>query len=1053
MKLDRLLPEISIRRPVTVLMVFIAMLVTGFVALQRVPLEMMPAGFKSPWMGFWVPYPDSTPEEIEQLIARPFEEHLRTVAGIEYLESYSQNDGAWFFLQLRNGVNTDVAWNQLRDRLDRALVEVDLDIEKVRLRRMGMGESIYFMGVSTDMDLAEAHYLADELLRKPLEQIDGVAKVDFWGGDDQQLLIDLDLEGLARHGIAARELVQQLQEENLALGNGRITEGGRRLAVRSDASWRSVEEVAALPIRGSRLRLGDVADVHIGVPEQTWTMRIDRTQGLMLSVAKESTGNTEKICREVDALLEKAGQDPRLTGLRVRKLFSQGDFIRESIANLKESALWGGIFSALVIFFFLRRLRMTLLITAAIPFSVFITITAIYFAGWSLNIITMMGLMLSVGMVVDNAIVVVESIQSLRESGGDPKEAAIEGTAEVSLAVTVATLTTVVVFLPLMLISDNAGFSFYMTRIGMPVVISLLASLLVALLFMPQVVGRGRVLRPVRESRLITASNRAVTRLLDRCLRRRFDTALVLALVFALIAIPQKHVPASGEGDGNVNNFELNVNMPVSYSFEDADALFHRLEDQFAAQDARYNIKTITSRHSNNWGTVEVFLENEVQRSWYGHAWYSLLEAVGVYKRETLNRAEVIEDVKKNLPTVPGVEMTIGWGGEGQDETAITVAINGQDTNVLRSLADEARRRMEDLPQILSTELDVDQGDQELRLLTDRQALDRAGVSASAVAGTVRYALSGSRLPDLRQGGREITTSVRLAEEDRDQLAELENLTVMSNRGTLVPLGELVAVEHRTAMGQIRRSQGKSFMRIKVTTDAKDTEALTGAIRMILEGMEFPPGYDWSFGRFADRLAEQQNSQQLALMLALSFVFLLMGILFESFLLPLTILASIPFAFWGAQWALFLTGSSFDMMAGIGVVILVGIVVNNAIVLIDRVVRLRQQGEERHHALLLASEQRFRPVMMTAATTVCGLIPMAVGNAALIGLPYAPMGRAMMGGLLVSTLFTLVLIPLVYTLIDDLGLFAGGLARRVFKGGWRSRAGAPTPDSPVKTTA
>ncbi|MCB1047603.1 MAG: efflux RND transporter permease subunit, partial [Calditrichaeota bacterium] len=930
MKLDRLLPELSLRRPITVLMIFIAMLVTGMVALQRVPLEMMPSGFKSPWMGFWVPYPNSTPEEIEELIARPFEEQLRTVAGIEYLESYSQSHGVWFFIQLRNGVNTDLAWNQLRDRLDRALIEVDLDIEKVRLRRMGMGESIFFMGVSTEMELSEAHWLADELLRKPLEQIDGVAKVDFWGGDAQELLIDLDLESLGRHRIGAREVVMRLQQENFALGNGEITEGSRRLTVRSDAIWRTVEEVADIPLRQDGLRLRDVAHVHIDAPEKTWTMRVDGNQGLMLSVAKESTANTEHICRDVDALLNKAMKDPRLEGLKVSKLFSQGDFIRESIDNLKESAIWGGIFSTLVIFFFMRRWRMTFLITAAIPFSIFVTVMVIYFAGWSLNIITMMGLMLSVGMVVDNAIVVMESIQSQREHSSDPATASIEGAAEVSLAVTVATLTTVVVFLPLMLISNNAGFSFYMTRIGMPVVSSLLASLLVALLFLPQLVSRARLFHEIKESRLISWSNRKVVALLDRCLRHRFDTGLVLLLIFALIAIPQKLVPSSGEGDGNVNNFELNVQMPVSYSFEDADALFKRLEARFEEQREHYNIKTVTARHSNTWGNIEVFLNSDVQRSWYGHAAYSLLETVGLYKRGTLNREEVIEDVKKNLPTVPGVEMNIGWGNDGQDENAITLSINGQDTNMLRSLADEARRRMEGLPQIVSTELDVDQGDQELRLVTDRQAMDRSGVSASALAGTVRYALSGAQLPDLRQGGRELDAVVRLEEGDRDQLSKLKNLTVGSLNGRQVPMGELMDVEHRTAMGTIRRSQGKSFMRIKIATDSKDNDALTQSIRSIMEGMNFPPGYDWSFGRFADRLQEQQNSQQLAMILALCFVFLLMGVLFESFMLPLTILASIPFAIWGAQWALLITGSSFDLMAGIGMVILVGIVVNNA---------------------------------------------------------------------------------------------------------------------------
>ncbi len=1044
MKLDRLLPAFSLKRPVTVLMLFIALVVTGAVALTKVPLEMMPSGFKSPWMGFWVSYPNSTPEEIEELISRPFEEHLRTVGGLKYLESYSQSHGVWFWLQIRNGVDTDVAWNELRDRIDRAIAEVDLGIERVRLRRMGMGETIYFLGASSELDPGEAHYLVDEFLRKPIEQVDGVAKVDFWGGDHQELLIDLNLENLARYGLSAWQVVEQLRSENFALTNGEILDGGRRLTVRSDAVWRGVEEVREIPIRGSPLRLKDIADVHIDAPERNWIMRVDRELGMLLAIAKESTANTEQVCRDVDAVLQRVSQDPRMESINFNKLFSRGDFIRDSIDNLKESALWGGIFAIGVIFFFLRRWRMTMIITAAIPFSIFITITGIYFIGWSLNIITMMGLMLSVGMVVDNAIVVMESIQSEREHTQDPRKASVAGAAEVGLAVTVATLTSIVVFLPLMLMSDDVGFSFYMTRIGMPVVISLLASLLVALLFLPLLASKMKTIRDVRESRLITKSSAAVTHLLDIALRRRFDTALVVLGIFLLIAIPQNLVKQSAEGDGNINNFELYFSMPPSYSFADADSLVLRVEDGIRAKADVYNIKTITSRHSNTWGELEVFLHSEGQASWYVHLGRTLGQKLGLYKTSTMTREEVIEDIEANLPEVPGVDLFIGWGNNGNDENAITVAINGRDTTVLKALAEEARRRLELMPNIISTELDVEQGDPELRVLADRAALDRNGIQASTLAGTVRYALAGNELPDLRQRGRELDASVRLAKEDRDQLSELKQLEIPSASGRLVPLDELVEVKHETALGTIRRSSGKSFMRLKIVGDTKDQDGVNESIRQVMDGLDFPAGYDWSFGRFFDRLREQQNSQQLALLLAVSFVFLLMGVLFESFMLPLTILASLPFAFWGAQWALLITGSSFDMMAGIGVVILMGIVVNNAIVLIDLVVRLQRGGMPRHEALLTANRQRFRPVMMTAATTVCGLIPMAVGNAALIGMPYAPMGRAMMGGLLVSTLSTLIVIPLVYTLVDDLGNFLRDLRGRLMSRRVKA-AGAPAP--------
>ncbi|MDP2361761.1 MAG: efflux RND transporter permease subunit [bacterium] len=1038
MDLHRWLPQLSLRRPVTVLMLFTALATLGGIALQRISYEMMPQGFSSPYMGFWVPYPDSTPEEIEELIARPFEENLRTVHGLKHLESNSQAHGCWMWMQFRDGTDMNQAWSQVRDCIDRSLAESSVEIERVVLRRMGMDdEEVYWLGISTLLDPSEARALVEEKLQKPLERLDGVAKVDLWGRGVKEVLIDLDLEALGRHGVNAWTLMQALSRDNVSLSLGPVSEGNRRLALRTDARWRNLEEIAALPVRsaGQVLRLDDLARVHLDVPVTDWVQRVDRKGALMLGVSRESTANTEQLCRQVDEVLARATADPALSELRISTLFSQGRVVRESIDNLKESALWGGLFALGVLFFFLRRWSATLLITAAIPFCMLITMTVIYFAGWSLNVITMMGMMISVGLVVDNAIVVMESIAITAQGakGADPlsrREAVVRGTAEVSLAVIVATSTTIVVFLPLMLMSGDNTLSFFLTRIGMPVVAALVASLLVALLFIPQLAARLPLEISNREPRLVLMGRRHARTLLAFCLRHRRDATLVALLVLFSTAIPMQRVEKKGEGEGNVGDFRVILDMPASYTLTDADSLVRRLEEIVYAQEERYRIRTVTSGFSRAWGQVHVWVETDARQSWYAHALHELGRRLGLGGRDWLTRDEAVEDLRQRLPKVPGVELRMGWR-DFSEETGTTIVVRGPDTDRLKELAEEVRRRLLFVEGVIDAELDAERGQEELVLVLDRDQLSRHGLSASQVAGTVRTALAGNLIGWMQRADRDVPIQLRLAQTDRDQLHKILELEQTGATGK-IPLGQVATVRHGRSMGNVKRSQGQTFMRVKVYDRGGRDDAFQGRLRSALADLALPPGYSWGLGRGFDRFQEQEEQQNFALLLALAFVFLLMGMLFESFSMPLVVLASVPFAFFGAWWTLLLSGTPFDIMAGIGLIILVGVVVNNAIVLIDLVARLRREGVPREEALLEAVGRRYRPVIMTALTTVCGLIPMAVGNASLVGMPYAPMGRAMAGGLVASTFFTLIVVPLVYLWVDDARLYLGALFRSRF---------------------
>jgi HAE1 family hydrophobic/amphiphilic exporter-1 len=407
-----------------------------------------------------------------------------------------------------------------------------------------------------------------------------------------------------------------------------------------------------------------------------------------------------------------------------------------------------------------------------------------------------------------------------------------------------------------------------------------------------------------------------------------------------------------------------------------------------------------------------------------------------------MTREEVIDDVKEHIPTAPGVEINLGWQRDTSDDASITVVLYGDDTGALAELSKDVERRLESIPEIVSVDTDLETGQEEIRVFVDREQAEKYGIPIQVVAGTLSYALRGIDLPEYHQGEKEIDVRVQLQKEDRQTLEQLKNMTFTTDLGKEIPLSAMTDFEMTRGFGEIHRSNGKTMLEVKANTTEDNISTLYEKIDEAMEGFHMPRGYSWDKGERYIDIQESNEAQNFALILAITFVFLLMGVLFESFILPLSIIVSIPFAFIGVYWLLYLTGTTFDIMAGIGLIILMGVVVNNAIVLIDLVNRLRGEGYSRYDAIIEAGQHRFRPILMTALTTIFGLIPMAVGKSSLIGIPYAPLGRTMIGGLITSTFLTLFVVPLFYTYFDDLRVFWGTILARVFSRK-REPAGSP----------
>lgn len=1022
-----LLPCISVNRPVTVTMCLLALLVVGAVAYVRIPVKLFPSGFDPPFLWVGIYYRNATPQELEQQIARPLEERLRTVKGVEKIWTYCSS---WWGvdapMRFQNDADMTLAYNQVADQIERLKPELPEEArDNVTVwKHNDENRSIMWTGVAIDTTIADPYRFLEAHVQRPLERVDGVAKVEIWGVDPKEVMIEIDQERLRARGVNTYEMVMRLRADNFALSGGHVREGGKKFYVRSMARYRSLAEIENILVssKNGGVRLREVATVVYDVPARRGYERIDGRPSASFSIKAEAGADIVSLCERVTAELDEIEKNPATVGLKFNVFFNQGQFIRQSIDNLRNTGLWGGLFAALVLLFFLRAVRMTAIITMALPICLMITVGTLYFAGWSLNMMTMMGLMVGVWMVVDNAIVILENIYRLREKGEAPREAAIWGASEVAMAITMATLTTVVVFVPLMLMSGGVGMRFYLTRMGVPVIVMLVGSLFVALLFIPLAGMRfgGSEVKP--DPRSIGWARRTYGRMLAWTLQHRRDAILIVLAVFATIAFPAGNMKRSDSARGNINDVTVRIYPPKYFSIYDTHEVVSELEGFLEEKREDYGIRTMRAWFRSTYGRVEVYLEPDEDSAWWQVAYRGLRKKLGYLRDGAMAREEVIEDLKKNLPQFVGVKVAVESSGEGGGDPSVSVYLYGDDTEVLAGMVDEVERRLRTIPSVVSVDSDLERATDEVQVQIDRQRALRYGISPQVVAQTLAFSLQGVGLPRYQAGQREVDTRLYLEEADRQTLHQLKNFTFRSRSGEEIPLSELATVTMARGSGTIRREDGKTRLRVQAFTTKDDLKDLYLEIDRVMQGFGMPRGYYWNKGERYDKFRESDDATVFAVVLAVTCVFLLMGVLFESLILPFSVLFSIPFSFLGVYWALYLTDTPLDMMASIGIIVLIGVVVNNAIVLVDMINRQRLEGLGRAEAILEAGHNRFRPILMTTFTTVFGLLPMSVGGSSLIGIPYAPLGRTMMGGLLASTFLTLLVVPLFYTFLDDLRL-------------------------------
>jgi HAE1 family hydrophobic/amphiphilic exporter-1 len=1003
------LTDIPLDRPVATLMLLLSLTVLGTVAVFLLPLDFMPV-INEPEIDIEVPFPGSHPLESLREVVEPIEDEIATIPDVKNIDGYTESGMARLEVRFDWNSDVDIKKMEVREAVERARPNLPDTIGHISIRGDTDGGSAQVLAgrISAERNLSESWDLLDRRIGRPLERIKGVARVDLYGVEPQEVRIDLDLDALRQHGVTAAEVLSTVNAANQEVDAGVIRGDVVRYEVRSLTRFRSAEEIAALRLGHGTLRVADVATVALREPRLDYGRHLDQAFAVGIDLYKEPTANTVEVVDKALERIEEIKKDPQLEGINLLIWFNQGEAIRNSLGGLRNAGLYGGVLAVAVLLFFLRRWRTTLVVATAIPFSLLVTCGAMFALGSQFNVLTLLGLMLGVGMLVDNAVVVIENIHRYEGLGMAPPEAARLGARQVALAVVASTATTIIVW-SWLFVSERNTMVIMMGAVALTICLAVACSLLISLTFIPLAAARFAPAHDVSPGIVITRLVPAYRRVLDWTLNHRLATLGCLFLVAASAAWPLMKIEKSGDIP------EQNREVPI----------FYRIYDDVSKDVIEDYVNTIEdwifSRKSE--------LGFESVYSWYTERGFSMTR---VYLPEDQANPEAVAQLRAKLrdglPEIPGVKLEVGDRDQwrhmgGQDRRMVSVALHGEDPEYLEDLATEVEERMRGLDNVEEIWGPTVQGTKELRLLIDAEAAHSLEVSPRGIADAVGFAFRGRRLRRFQGPDGEVEMVLGLPEEAQPGIDALADLPIPAEDGGVVPLSSVAEITLARTPERIRREdrQTTQWVTVQFDKDAVTTDEAQQLVRERMEGFSVPEGYSWDFGEWGRDREDALGTMTRGVVLSLIAVILLMAALFESFTQPFAILITLLLAFFGAFWSLWLLGYDLNPIAFMGIIILIGIVVNNGIVMVDHVNSLRVSGVERRKALIEGCGDRLRPVLMTAITTIFGLVPLAVSRATVAGAYIDSIAVVVIGGLATSTFFTLLALPVWYTALEDIG--------------------------------
>ncbi|AWH32924.1 efflux RND transporter permease subunit [Stenotrophomonas sp. SAU14A_NAIMI4_8] len=1010
--------EFSIRRPVTTIMCFVSLVVVGLIASFRLPLEALP-DISAPFLFVQIPYTGSTPEEVERTIIRPVEESLATMTGIKRMRSSATAEAASIFIEFSDwDRDIAIAASDARERIDAIRSDLPDDLQRYNVFKWSSSDQpVLKVRLASTTDLTTAYDMLDREFKRRIERIPGVARVDITGAPPNEVEIAIDPNRLNAHGLSINELSERLRTLNFSISAGQIDDNGQRVRVQPVGEITDLQEMRDLVINATGLRLGDIADVRLKPARMNYGRRLDGNPAVGLDIYKERSANLVEVSRAALAEVEAIRAQDSMRDVQIKVIDNQGKAVTSSLLELAEAGAVGLILSVTVLFFFLRHWPSTLMVTLAIPICFTITLGFMYFAGVTLNILTMMGLLLAVGMLVDNAVVVVESIYQERERmPGQPRLASIIGTRNVAIALSAGTLCHCIVFVP-NLFGETNNISIFMAQIAITISVSLLASWLVAVSLIPMLSARMATPKLVHsQTGVIARLQHRYAQLLDWSLRHRGWSLLGIVLVVLVSLVPMKLTKVDMFGGEGGKDIFIGYMWKGAYTYRQMSEEVGRVEAWIEENRERLHVQQVYSWYSEQEGSSTVVTLDE---------------------KHANDIKALQEEIRKGLPKSARTDYFVGnQGGDGGGggNQGVQVQLVGDSSTLLQEIGQEVLPLLAQRSELRDVRIDNGEKGGELKVHVDRERAAAFGFNAEQVASFVGLALRGAPMREFRRGDNEVPVWVRFAGAEQSSPEDLAGFSVRTGDGRSVPLLSLVSVDVGSSATQIGRTNRQTTLTIKANLAEKIT-APDGrkAIEAVLKPMNFPAGYGYSFDG-GDYGNDDEAMQQMVfnLLIALVMIYVVMAAVFESLLFPAAIMSGVLFSIFGVFWLFWITGTSFGIMSFIGILVLMGVVVNNGIVMIEHINNLRRGGMGRTQALVEGSRERLRPIMMTMGTAILAMVPISLTNTQMFGdgPEYAPMARAIAGGLAFSTVVSLLFLPTIYALLDDLRNAAVRLIRR-----------------------
>lgn len=1003
------LTALAIKKPVTTMMLCLTMLMMGIAASQLLPLEKWP-GIDIPEMVVNAPYQASTPAEVERLVTKPLEEALSTMGGIQRLSSHSTEHGVEIGIEVEWESSLTGKAIEAREKIDAIRHLLPDDLKRIFVRQFSTADMpVLTLRISSERELKNSYQLLNNYLKKPLERLQGVSKVELYGVDPKQISIRLLSDRMAAHDIDVQALTFILEQHNFTINAGALRSISNTIRVSPKGEFTNLNDIRAIRV-SDNVYVGDIAEIGFEQPERVDGRHLDRTYAIGVNVFKESSANLVEVAGRVITLVNEISDSPQFNGINIFMMEDQAKGVTDSLSDLLMAGAIGALLSFIVLYLFVRNTTATLLVVASVPFSICITLAVMYFLDYSLNVLSMMGLLLAVGMLVDNSVVITESIAAQQQkTPASDKQGKIsnilQGVDKVSLAVMTGTLTTMIVFMP-NIIGEKVQLTVFLEHVAIAICISLAASLLIAKTLLPLLLSKISLddigAKKAAKQSANKPEAKAKTRYkksLSWVLAHPKTTGFVALLILASTAIPMGVITSDNNDNQDGTRLFMRYHVEGQFPLEHVEAMVDRMEEYLYQHKEEFYIDSVYSYYNGERASSTLLLKEDRDIS------------MNVLK----------ERIRKNMPSFAEAKPDFGW--QSAKSGGVSISLLGPATERLMQLSEQIVPLLAHVDGLADVKSDVSQHQKEMVIVIDRFKANQLGLDSRQVAQIVGTALRGVELRSFRHDPNgEVDIRLLYDEDLKYSLTQLQKLPITQIDGQIITLESVARFDTQPRLAAIYRESRQTALTIGANLNDITMEQARERIKQVMDKLDFPSGYKWKLGQGFDRQQQEQNIMLVNMLLAIAMIYIVMAALFESLLLPAAIISSIIYSIVGVFWFFLITGTSMSVMGMIGILILMGIVVNNGIVLIDQINQISPKIDELEQVIADICVTRLRPVLMTVATTVLGMVPLALGSTQIggDGPSYSPLAIAIIGGLVFSTVTSLYLVPWCYLMLTKL---------------------------------